>query len=176
LHAQTTRFGIAIIRPGVPHMRSAHRKEEMRRSWHSADRAFVIARRFGVTENALRVFWRREKNAGRLPGGARPELDRTAPLQPFVGADLPDEDISAAPDEPEGHGDVPRIPPVDPLLLALRESYPGYDHPAFNTVPASVLNVEARTSYVPTPEILRAMAKGHDKFMRRVIASKRLKP
>jgi hypothetical protein len=155
---------------------SARRKEEMRQSWHSSDRAFVIARRFGVTENALRVFWRREKNAGRLPGGARPELDRTSPLQPFVGADLPmAEETAPIADEPADHGDIPRIPAVDPLLVALREAYPGYDHPAFNTVPASVLNVEARTSYVPTPKNLRAMAKGQDNFMRRVIASKRLK-
>jgi hypothetical protein len=147
----------------------------MRQSWHSTERAFVIARRFGVTENALRVFWRREKNAGRLPGGARPELDRNSPLQSFAGADLPLEESPFIAHDPVDHGDVPRIPAVDPLLAALREAYPGYDHPAFNTVPASVLNVEARTSYVPTPEVLRAMAKGHDNFMRRVIASKRLK-
>jgi len=147
----------------------------MRQAWHSTDRAFVIARRFGVTENALRVFWRREKNAGRLPGGARPQLDRTAPFQPLACADWPIEDAQLIADEPADNGDVPRIPAVDPLLVALREAHPGYDHPAFNTVPASLLNVEARTSYVPTPEILRAMARGHDNFMRRAIASKRLK-
>jgi hypothetical protein len=110
----------------------------MRQSWHSTDRAFVIARRFGVTENALRVFWRREKNAGRLPGGPRPQLDRSAPTLSSIEADWPQE-VEVAAAEPADHGDVPRIPAVDPLLPALRECHPGYDHPAFNTVPPSML-------------------------------------
>jgi hypothetical protein len=164
------------------------RKEEIRQAWHSNATCIVLAQHFGLSEGALRVFWTREKAAGRLPEGPRVRdglapISRILAIQPEPAADCIESD------EDDVWIERPIGPRADPLLPALRELHPNYDQPGFNTVPRAVLNAEIgrydrsdklsemmrRVAGVPTPAMLRQMARAHDRVMRRAIETGKIK-
>jgi hypothetical protein len=165
------------------------RKEEMRQAWHSNATCIVLAQHFGLSEGALRVFWTREKAAGRLPNGPRVR-DGLAPISRILEI-LPDELESDCIESEEDDEwiDQPVGPRHDPLLPVLRELHPGYDEAGFNTVPRAVLNAEVgrydrtdklsemmrRVGGVPTPAMLRQMARAHDRAMRRAFETGKIK-
>ena len=164
------------------------RKDEMRQAWHSNATCVVLAQQFGLSEGALRVFWTREKAAGRLPEGSRVR-DGLAPISRILEV-LPEPAEDCLDNEEDDDWiEQPVGPRVDPLLPVLRELHPNYDEPGFNTVPRAVLNAEIgrydradklsemmrRVGGVPTPAMLRQMARAHDRAMRRAIETGKIK-
>lgn len=86
-----------------------------RESWHGKESTEVIADRYGVSVGSMKMFWQREKKAGRLPDTPRPNIERAPVKVAACVADTDDDDDDAL------FGGAPIVMPTgDPLLETLQ--------------------------------------------------------